>query len=83
MVIEIFFSYNTLLTHYPKGMVGITYSYLNIESYNYGYNQLNNYLVQLLKDKYPEMTFQTKYQFLEDIKKQSLERAKKQINEQN
>ena len=78
VVIEIFFSYNTLLTHYPKGMVGITYSYLNIESYNYGYNQLNNYLVQLLKDKYPEMTFQTKYQFLEDIKKQSLERAKKQ-----
>ena len=78
VVLEIFFSANTFLPYYSWGKENLTYSYLKIESYNYGYNQLNNYLVQLLRDKSPAVTFTTRYQFLEEIKKKALVKAEQQ-----
>ncbi len=75
--LELFFTVNTLLAYYPWGQEGITYSNLKIESYGWGYNQLNTYLVQLLKDKKPAVTFTTRYKFLEDIKNQALAKAER------
>lgn len=74
--LEIFFSYNTLLAYNPVGIKGITYSYLDIENYNWGYNQLDNYLENILKGKKPAFSLVTRYQFLEEIKKKSLVQAK-------
>jgi len=79
--IEIFFVVNTLFTHYPIGRVNLTYSYVDVESYNWGYNQLNNYLVQLLEDKRPAITFPVKYQFLQEIKEKALTHAEQQGQE--
>ena len=82
VILEIFFSFNTLLAYQPIGPLNLTYSNLNKESYNWGYNQLNNYLVQLLENKQPALTFETRYQFLEDIKNQALAKAtKKNLNQ--
>ncbi len=75
LILEIFFTVNTLLAYYPIGQEGLTYSYLKKESYSWGYNQLNDYLVGLLKDKRPVVTFATRYQFLENIKNQALNKA--------
>ncbi|MAF13928.1 MAG: hypothetical protein CMI53_03475 [Parcubacteria group bacterium] len=75
IAIEIFFSANTLLTHHPVGPQGLTNSYLAIESYSWGYNQLDAYLDQLLYRKSPEVTFETRYQFLEDLKKEAALKA--------
>ncbi len=76
MIIEIFFSYNTLLAYNPIGQKGITYSYLNVENYNWGYNQLDRYLDQILAGKKPSFSLETKYKFLEEIRKKSLNQAK-------
>lgn len=76
--IETFFVINTLFTYYPIGKVNFAYSYVDVESYNWGYNQLNNYLVQLLRDKRPAITFPVKYQFLQDIKEKALAKAEKE-----
>jgi hypothetical protein len=78
VALEIFFTVNTLFTYYPVGQAGLTYSYLNVESYNWGYNQLDDYLSKLLAGKKPAKTFQARYQFLEDIKNQAMAIATKE-----
>ncbi|MFA6381647.1 MAG: glycosyltransferase family 39 protein [Candidatus Buchananbacteria bacterium] len=78
VALEIFFTVNTLFTYYPVGQAGLTYSYLNVESYNWGYNQLDDYLSKLLAGKKPAKTFQARYQFLEDIKNQAMAIAAKE-----
>ncbi|NUM25102.1 MAG: glycosyltransferase family 39 protein [Candidatus Buchananbacteria bacterium] len=74
--LEIFFSCNTLLAYNPIGTRGLTYSYLDIENYNWGYNQLDSYLSNILADKKPAFSLETKYPFLETIRKKSLNEAK-------
>ena len=76
VAIEIFFSGNTLLTYQPIGRQGLTYSYLDVENYNWGYNQLDQYLDQILAGKKPAFSLETRYQFLENIRKNSLNQAK-------
>lgn len=76
--IEIFFTVNTLLVNNSFGQENITYSYVRRDSRSWGYNQLNTYLVQLLNDKRPGVTFTPQYNFLEDIKKAALARAEQQ-----
>lgn len=75
LLVELFFTVNTLLMPYPVGQVGITYSSLKTESYQWGYHQLNVYLERLLSGKQPAVSFPSRYQFLEDIKQPALERA--------
>lgn len=78
VLVEIFFVGNTLFIYYPLGKLGLTYSYLKTDSYNWGYNQLGGYLDNLLINKTPEITFETRYPFLEDLKKKALAQAKNQ-----
>ncbi|MFA5126637.1 MAG: glycosyltransferase family 39 protein [Patescibacteria group bacterium] len=50
---EAFFSYNTNISYQKIGQEGVSYSRLKYQAYNYGYNQLDNYLDNLLQDKRP------------------------------
>jgi len=77
-IFELFFTINTLFVYQPLGWENITYSQLKKESYSYGYNQLDTYLIQLLNNKKPAVTFTASYPFLEDIKAKSLVRAEKE-----
>ncbi|MFA6410060.1 MAG: glycosyltransferase family 39 protein [Candidatus Buchananbacteria bacterium] len=72
---ELFFSYNSLIASYPFFQKFYSPS-LRTESYRWGYNQLDSYLTGLLKDQVPEVSLQTRYKFLEEIKNQSLAKAK-------
>ncbi|MFA5022558.1 MAG: glycosyltransferase family 39 protein [Patescibacteria group bacterium] len=71
---ELFFSYNSLISPYPVSQKFYSPT-LRTESYRWGYNQLDNYLDNLLKNEMPAATLQTRYQFLEKIKTQALARA--------
>ncbi|MDX9893218.1 MAG: glycosyltransferase family 39 protein [Patescibacteria group bacterium] len=79
--LELIFTINTLILPYPVGAENITYSNLKIESYQWGYKQLDDYLDSLLADKYPAVSFVPRYQFLEDIKNQAIELAENQGKE--
>ena len=81
VTLEIFFSVNTLFVYHPIGKENITYSYLWVENYNWGYNQLDDYLNQLLKNKKPAVTFESRYGFLEKIKVKALVQAEKKGKE--
>ena len=74
---EIFFSYNTVIAYYPIGARGLAYSELKVESYSWGYNQLDEYIDHLLAGQRPEFSFETKYQFLEDIRQEVFNRLTK------
>ena len=75
LLLELFFTSNTLLAAYPVGQAGITYSSLKTESYQWGYHQLNVYLEGLLDNRQPAVSFPGRYPFLEDLKRRALERA--------
>jgi len=75
---EIFFAVNTALKpNTLQGKEGISYSKLKFESLNWGYNELDQYLESAVyQDSYPAFQFPTRFQFLEDIKQQALDKAK-------
>lgn len=73
---ESFLAYNTLLAATPYGQKAVTYSELRSESYNWGFNQLNSYVENIVKNKKPALTFPTRYGFLEEIKAEALEKAR-------
>jgi len=75
LAFEGLYSVNSQITSYPIGQNPWAYSKIRLESYNWGYNELNEYLRKELQNKGPALTFQTKYQFLEDIKARGLHKA--------
>jgi 4-amino-4-deoxy-L-arabinose transferase-like glycosyltransferase len=75
IIAELFFCYNSLIADYPIGPKFL-YSQVRKESYLWGYNQLDNYLDNLLRDKKPALTLQTNHPFLEEIKSQVLRQDK-------
>ncbi|MDO8442906.1 MAG: glycosyltransferase family 39 protein [bacterium] len=75
VVFEIFYFYNNLIAYYPVGPKFWLSSPIRAESYNFGYNELDKYLEKELVGKMPELTFTTKYKFLEDVKKEGLDKA--------
>jgi len=75
VIFEIFYFYNNLIAYYPIGPKFWLSSPVSAESYNFGYNELDKYLEKELADKMPELTFTARYKFLEDMKKEGLEKA--------
>ena len=75
---EIFYSYNNQLAFYPIGPAPRLSSKVRFENYNWGYNELNDWLEKELAGKVPAITFDLKYQFLEKLREKALARGQRQ-----
>lgn len=75
---EIFYSANSQVLPYPAGPKFWAWSKVRYENYPWGYNELDNFLAKELKNKMPLLAFTTRYQFLERIKEEALEKAKRE-----
>src|SRR3989338_3234503 len=74
LVFEIFSSYNNQIAYYPNGAERAPWlaSKVRYENYNWGYNELNDYLEKELSGKMPALTFYPKYQFLNKLQDEVL-----------
>ncbi len=70
---EIFYSYNNQLAYYPIGTTPWFSSKVRYENYNWGYNELDDYLRKEFAGKMPLLTFDVKYQFLENLRQKALQ----------
>jgi len=75
VIFEIFYFYNNLIAYYPVGPKFWLSSPVRSENYNFGYNELDEYLEKELAGKMPALTFTAKYKFLEDVKQEGLAAA--------
>ncbi len=73
---EIFYSINNQIISYPFGPNPWLASNVRYENYNWGYNELAEYLEKELSGKIPAITFDVKYQFLEDLRKKALDKGR-------
>jgi len=73
VLFELSYSTNNQLLDYPVGPSPWLSSEVRFENYNWGYNNLNEYLKNELEDKMPAISFDMRYQFLQDIRDKSIE----------
>ena len=76
LIWEMFYTTNSVVTNYPAGPQFWLWSKIRYDNYNWGANELENYLAAELSGKYPLLTFDAKYKFLEDLKRSNVESAK-------
>src|SRR3989344_6030741 len=72
---EIFYTVNSLITYYPRGSWPVAYSKMRDETYNWGYNALDEFVSRELTGRMPAVAFQQKYEFLERIHETALKDA--------
>ncbi|MBI3045946.1 MAG: glycosyltransferase family 39 protein [Candidatus Harrisonbacteria bacterium] len=75
---EIFYSWNNQIAYYPVGPTPWLSSKVRFENYNWGYNELNDWLENKLNGKMPAITFDLKYQFLERLRERALAEGNRQ-----
>lgn len=75
---EIFYSWNNQIAFYPLGPIPWTASYIRLDTYNWGYNELGDYLARELEGKRPALSFDMKYGFLEKIRDEAIDRQERQ-----
>lgn len=74
---EIFYSINNQVRYYPVGPEPWLSSKVRFENYNWGYNELGEWLEKELDGKMPAITFDLKYQFLEKLRERALARGQR------
>lgn len=72
LIWEIFYSVNNQILYYPIGPTPWLSSKVRYENYNWGYNELGNFLKEKLRGKMPALTFDLRYQFLEKLREKAL-----------
>ncbi len=72
LAFEIFYSWNNQIAYYPVGPSPWLASKVRYENYNWGYNQLGDYLEKELQGKMPALTFDLKYKFLDDLRDRAI-----------
>lgn len=77
IIIESFFSINTFLLPRSFGSKEFAYAAINMETQNFGYNQINEYLDKLLKNKVSGAFGKPEYQFMVDLHNKAIGKAKK------
>lgn len=75
---EIFYAINNQILYYPIGQEPWFSSKVRFENYNWGYNELGKFLDGELANRMPGITFDLKYQFLEKLRKQALNKGREQ-----
>lgn len=78
LVFEIAYATNSFLLPYPKGPQRWAFSSLRYESFRWGYNELGAYLQKEFEGKMPALHFDMQYQFLNDLHKKAIKKAKQQ-----
>ena len=77
MIFEIFYSYNNQIAYYSIGPTPWLASKVRYENYNWGYNELGDWLKKELAGKMPALTFDVRYQFLEKLRRQAIAKGLK------
>lgn len=72
ILFEIFYSINNEIIYYPRGPTPWFSSKIRYENYNWGYNELDDYLNKEFAGKMPALTFDLQYQFLEKLREAAL-----------
>lgn len=76
---EMFYSINSQIIYYPIGSAPLVFSEkARYENYNWGYNELGEFLNEELKGKMPALSFKMRHKFLSDIQEKFLAKASKQ-----
>jgi len=65
---EVFYSVNSQILAYPIGKMPWAYSNVRYENYNWGYNELGEFLSAEFGGRAPELSFDAKYDFLNKLK---------------
>lgn len=73
---EMLFSVNTFLLLRPWGKQNIAYAQINTETQNFGFNQINDYLDNELKNKVSGAFGKPEYQFMADLHNKAIKVAK-------
>ncbi len=77
-LVEFLFSYNSFLRLDSWGVVNITYAQINEETQNFGFNEVGEYLEDILENRVTYFAGQAEYQFLADLQtKRIKEKIKK------
>lgn len=72
----ILFSANSFLLSKPYGISDLAYASVNRETQNYGFNQLDDYLGRLLKNKYSLFIGEPEYNFLKKLPEVNIAKMK-------
>lgn len=72
----VLFSVNTFLVLRPWGKQNIAYAQINTETKNFGFNQINDYLDNELKNKVSGAFGRPEYQFMADLHNEAIKVAK-------
>jgi 4-amino-4-deoxy-L-arabinose transferase-like glycosyltransferase len=80
-IFEFAFSINTFFIHPSLGKENITYAKINETTKNFGFNELDSYLNNILDKKFPVATGNPKYGFLLDLQEKNIQKAKNRDNE--
>ena len=75
LLFEIFYSINNQIIYYPVGPAPWFSSKVRYENYNWGYNELGQWLEHELKGKMPGLTFDLQYKFLDGLRGQAIEKG--------
>lgn len=75
LVFEVFYAVNNQVINYPIGPTPWLSSKVRFENYNWGYNNLGQWIENELKGKIPALTFDLQYQFLEELREKALARG--------
>ncbi len=75
LLFESFYSWNNQIRYYPSGgreAVPWLASKVRYENYNWGYNELGDYLAKELEGKMPGLSFDMEYKFLDEVRDRAL-----------
>lgn len=72
LIFEILYSANSVIAAYPAGPQFWAFSKIRSQNYHWGYNQLEGFFNEELSGKYPLLTFDLQYQFLQKLKEEGL-----------
>lgn len=77
LAFEIFYSFNSQIAYYSKGNPPWVFSKVRYENYNWGYNELDQFLKKELAGKMPARVFDMRYKFLEKVRDADLLEARR------
>ncbi|MEK7173584.1 MAG: glycosyltransferase family 39 protein, partial [Patescibacteria group bacterium] len=77
LCLEILYSINSQLLPYPKATEIWAWSPVRFENYNWGYQELDEWMREKTEGKMPALAFEQKYHFVSAIHKEALAKAER------
>lgn len=76
LLFEIGYASNSLIRNFPSGNAPWLYSHNRYENFHWGYSELGAFLDDKLKDKYPQVKFDTRFHFIDEAQESSIAKAR-------